>query len=209
MTIENYSLRHLIVSAYGLKSTSQVLGGPEWIDKRHFDIAAKVDDSELARQKGMSSEDRRMQWNLMLQSLLADRFGLKVSHGRRKVPVYWLVVLKSGIKFTASTPEEKNQHLSVRNNAMTATATTMDGLANYLTTEPELGDRLVENRTGLTGDYDFKLNWAEDRGNGVPPDSAYPGFFTALQEQLGLKLESQKGSVEVIIVDLATQPVLD
>jgi len=209
VTIEGYSLRDLIVSAYGLKTNSQVLGGPEWIDKKHFDIAAKVDDSELARLKGISREDRRLQWNLMMQSLLADRFGLRVSHGKRKVSIYGLVVAKSGIKFAASTPDEKNHDISVRNTAMSATATSMDSLANYLTTQPEIGDRLVENRTGLTGDFDFKLNWTRDRGDGIPPDATYPGLFTALQEQLGLKLESQKGPVEVVIVDAATQPMLD
>jgi uncharacterized protein (TIGR03435 family) len=209
LTIEGYSLRDLIVSAYGLKTVSQVLGGPDWIDKKHFDIEAKVDDSELARLKGLSREDRRMQWNLMLQSLLTDRFGLSVSRGKRKLPAYTLVVAKSGIKFKTSTPNEKNHDLSVRNTAMTANATSMDSLADYLTTQPEIGDRLVQNRTGLTGDYDFKLNWARDRGDGIPPDAAYPGLFTALQEQLGLKLESQKSSVEVVIVDTATEPALD
>jgi uncharacterized protein (TIGR03435 family) len=208
VTIEGYTLRDLIVSAYGLKSTSQVLGGPEWIDKKHFDIAAKVDDSELARLKGISREDRRMQWNLMLQSLLADRFGLNVSREKRKLPVYALVATKSGIKFAASTPDEKNHDLSVRNTAMTATGVSMDSLANYITTQPEI-DRLVENRTGLTGDYDFRLNWAHDSGNGIQPDATYPGLFTALQEQLGLKLESQKSSVEVVIVNAAAQPILD
>ncbi len=209
LTIEGYSLRDLIVSAYGLKSASQVLGGPDWIDKKHFDIVAKVDDSELGRLKRTSREDRRMQSNLMLQSLLADRFGLSVSRGERKVPVYSLVVLKTGIKFTTSTPDEKNHDLSVRNTAMTATASSMDSLADYLTTQPEMGDRLVKNRTGLTGDYDFKLNWARDRGNGVPPDATLPGLFTALQEQLGLKLKSEKSPVDIVIVDAAKQPLLD
>jgi uncharacterized protein (TIGR03435 family) len=209
VTIEGYSLRDLIISAYGLKSASQVLGGPDWIDKKHFDITAKVDDAELAKLKGMSREDRRMQWNLMMQSLLADRFGLGVSRGERQVPVYFLVVVKAGIKFTTSTPDEKNHDLSVKNTAMTATSTSMDSLADYLTTQPEMGDRIVKNRTGLTGDYDFKLNWARDRGNGVPPDETLPGLFTALEEQLGLKLKSEKSSVHVVIVDAATQPTLD
>ncbi len=91
---------------------------------------------------------------------------------------------------------------------MTAIAISMDSLANYLTKQPEI-DRLVENRTGLAGDYDFQLNWSPDRGNDIPPDAAYPGLFTALQEQLGLKLESQKGSIEVVTLNAAIQPMLD
>jgi uncharacterized protein (TIGR03435 family) len=92
---------------------------------------------------------------------------------------------------------------------MTASAVSMDDLADDLTGMPESGDRVVLNLTGLSGEYDFMLNWGEDRGEGVPADATYPGLFTALQEQLGLKLESQKGSVDVIVVEAATEPVLD
>jgi uncharacterized protein (TIGR03435 family) len=68
---------------------------------------------------------------------------------------------------------------------------------------------VVLNRTGLTGEYDFKMDWTRDRGNGIPPDAPYPGLFTALEEQLGLKLKSQKGDVSVVVVDAASEPAFD
>jgi uncharacterized protein (TIGR03435 family) len=70
-------------------------------------------------------------------------------------------------------------------------------------------DRLVLDRTGLMGDYDLKLDWTEDNRKGVPADGQYPGLFTALQEQLGLKLEPQRGPVAVVVVEMASEPVPD
>ncbi len=217
VAIENYTLRRMIRRAYGLKSDSQVVGGPDWLDKQAYDISAKVDDAEVAKMRKMGGPELNEEFGLLLQSLLAERFQVKVSRGKRDVPVYALLVDKSGAKLTPSTAPleavgtkaERNHSLSTTNGHMTAIAISMDSLADDLTTMPESGDRVVLNRTGLSGDFDFKLDWAEDRGDGVPPDSPYPGLFTALQEQLGLKLESQKGSVEVVIVDAATRPTLD
>ena len=208
VAIGNYSLKELIVSAYGLKSTSQVLGGPEWLDKKHFDIEAKVDDIEVARLKAMSHDDRRREWNLMLQSLIADRFALKVSHGERTVPVYILAVAKSGAKLRPASNENRHD-LSVYNTDMTATGVSTDALANYLTQMHETEDRVVVNRTGLSGDYDFKLEWTRDRGDGIPPDAPYPGLFTALREQLGLELKPDKAPIQVIVVESANKPTSD
>lgn len=209
ISIENYTLRRLIRSAYGLKSDSQILGGPDWIDKQAFDIQAKIDEADVEKMHKMSAEDRQKARNEMLQSLLADRFQLKVRLDRRTMPVYALVQIKSGAKLTLVAPDSKSHGLNVHNWHMIATALSMDGLADDLTLEPETGDRVVLNRTGLTGEYDFKMNWTEDPGTGVPPDSEFPGLFTALQEQLGLKLEPQKGSVPVVIVDSAAKPMID
>ncbi len=209
LSIEGYTLRQIVKVAYGLKSDSQVLGGPKWIETDRFDIVAKADDAETLKMQSMNRKQWGKERSLMLQSLLADRFQLKVSPGVRTIPVDALVARKSESKLTPSSSEEKNHSLSVHNGAMTATAISMDSLADFLSTQFEIGDRVVVNRTGLTGDYDFKLNWTSDRGNGIPPDAAYPGLFTALQEQLGLKLESQKGSVEVVIVDAASEPTFD
>lgn len=208
LRIEGYSLRNLIASAYGLKSDSQVLGGPDWIDKRRFDIAAKVDDAEMAKLKSMHGEDFHNEWNLMMQSLLAERFGLKVSPGRRTIPVFALVVAKSGARLAPVAANETGHNLSVHGPHVTATAVSMDALAEYLTQMSETG-RVVLNRTGLTGEYDFKMDWTRDRGNGIPPDAPYPGLFTALEEQLGLKLKSQKGDVSVVVVDAASEPAFD
>ena len=91
---------------------------------------------------------------------------------------------------------------------MTAIAISMGGLADWFVYAPEC-DRVVVDRTGLTGEYDFKLDWAQDNGQGVPPDAQYPGLFTALREQLGLELKPDKAPVDVIVVKGAQEPELD
>jgi uncharacterized protein (TIGR03435 family) len=209
LLISNYTLKQLIRLAYDLKSDSQISGGPEWLDKQAFDISAKIDDTEIAKLQQMKRDERRKEHNLLLQSLLADRFQLRAHEVQQVMPVYALVVVKSGPKLTPAKAPGDGYHVSTRNSHMTATATSMDILAVQLTRMPESGDRMVLNRTGLSGEYDFKLDWAPDYGNGVPPDATDPGLFTALEEQLGLKLESQKGQVTVVVVESASKPTLD
>lgn len=209
VSIENYTLRQLIRVAYGLKSELQVLGGPKWLGSERFDIVAKADDVETLALQKMDRKQLVSTRNLMLQSLLAARFKLKLTRAERDRPIYALVIARSGIRFAASPPGERNHDLSGRNSSLTATGISMDSLADYLTYQSEVSDRIIENRTGLAGDYDFKLQWTRDRGNGIPPDADYPGLFTALQEQLGLKLVPAKASVPVVIVDSASEPVLD
>jgi uncharacterized protein (TIGR03435 family) len=211
ISIENYTLRALICSAYGLKSDTQVLGGPDWLDKQAFDITAKIEDADLEKMRSMTPEDRQKKRNQMLQSLLAERFQLKVHSEQRTMPVYALVQTKSGAKLTpaaAATPNTGHSLLT-SNGRMTALAISMDSLADDLTRTPETGNRVVLNHTGLTGDYDFKLNWSQDWGSGTPPDAELPGLFTALEEQLGLKLQSEKGSVPVVVIDSAEKPTID
>jgi uncharacterized protein (TIGR03435 family) len=82
----------------------------------------------------------------------------------------------------------------------------MSGFADWFTSLAEC-DRVVVDRTGLSGEYDFKLDWTEDSGQGVPSDAPLPGLFTALREQLGLELKPDKAPVEVVIVETASEPV--
>ena len=209
--IENYTLRRLIRSAYGLKSDSQILGGPDWIDKQSFDINAKIDDAEIAKMQKMDRMERQRERNRMLQSLLVERFALKARLDHRNMPVYALVVAKSGPKLTPTSQETaaKGHNISTNNGRMTASAISMDAFADDLAYQSETGGRMVLNRTGLTGEFDFKLDWSEDHGESVPADSAFAGLFTALQEQLGLKLQSEKGDVEVVVVESAIKPAFD
>ncbi len=205
ISIRGYDLRQLIRAAYGLKSNAQVLGGPKWIDSERFDIVAKADDAETAKMQKMGDADWARERNLMLQSLLADRFQLKLHRETRILPIYALVVAKSGIKFKPSKPEEGDD-LSGWGGHLEATAITMDAFADYLTGFREIADRVVLNRTRLTATYDFNLDWSRDRGDGGSQDSEFPGLYTALEEQLGLKLEPEKAPVEVVIVESASQP---
>jgi uncharacterized protein (TIGR03435 family) len=209
--IENFTLRHLIKSAYGLKTDAQVLGGADWLDRQGFDISVKIDDAEIAKMKSMDWPSKQRERSAMLRSLLAERFALKAHLGRRKMAVYALVLDKSGAKLTPSSPETtaRGNHISTTNGRMTATATSMDAFADDLDYRPETGGRMVLNRTGLTGAYDFKLSWAEDNDDGTTADPALPSLITALQEQLGLRLQSDKGFVDVVVVESATKPAFD
>jgi uncharacterized protein (TIGR03435 family) len=209
--IGNYTLRRLIRSAYGLKSDLQILGGPDWLDKQAFDINAKIDDAEVAKMAKMDRVARQRERNQMVQSLLAERFMFKAHLDHKTMPVYALVVAKSGAKLTPASPETaaKGSNSSSNNGRMTATALSMDLFAEDLQYQTETGGRMVLNHTGLAGEYDFKLDWAEDNGNSTPADPALPDLFTALQEQLGLKLQPEKGSVEVVVIESASKPTFD
>jgi uncharacterized protein (TIGR03435 family) len=209
--IQNYTLRDLIRLAYGLKTDSQILSGPDWLDKQAFDINAKIDDAEIAKMKTMNWPAMQRERNQMLQSLLAERFMLKAHLDHKTMPVYALVVVKSGAKLTltSATMAAKGNDITTRNGRMTATATSMDSFADDLDYRPETGGRMVLNRTGLTGEYDFKLNWAADNGDDTQADPALANLFTALQEQLGLKLRPEKGSVQVVVIESATKPTFD
>ncbi len=209
VTIENYSLRDLIAYAYNLKSNSQVLGGPRWVDNDHFDIAAKLDDAEVAKLKTMHGDDVRNDWAQMMQSLLADRFGLRVTRDQRTIPVLRLVVAKSGQKLARPTNKETNYSLSARNSHLSATAISMAAFADFLTHQVETEDRVVVDRTGLTGGFDFKLDWTPDHGRGISDEAHFPGLLTALREQLGLELKPGKASVGVVIVESAAEPEFD
>lgn len=209
VSIENYTLRQLIKSAYDVHSDSQILSGPEWMSKQRFDISAKIDDEEVAKLKKMSREERAQASKLMLQALLAERFQLKVRMETRILPIYGLVVNGPNPKLALSSSSADGHSLSIGNGHMTAVSISMDNLADSLGRMSEIGDRVVLNRTGLNGSYNFELHWTPDYGKGISPEANDPGLFTALREQLGLKLEPQSGSVPVIVVDAATQPTFD
>jgi uncharacterized protein (TIGR03435 family) len=208
VSISGYTLHRLIRAAYGLKSNAQVLGGPKWIDSERFDIVAKADDAETTKMQKMSDADSVTERNRMLQSLLAERFHLKVMRSTRVLPAYALVVVKSGIKFKPAKSGEDGD-LSGWGGHLEATAITMDAFADYLTGFREIADRIVQNRTSLTATYDFNFDWSRDRGDGGSQDSEFPGLYTALEEQLGLKLEPMKASTEVVIVESASEPALE
>lgn len=206
--IKNYTLRDLIAAAYGLKSNLQVLGGPGWLDKLGFDISAVIDEPELARLKPLSADDGRRERQIMIQSLLADRFDLKVTVGRKTLPIYALVVAKHGPKLAPADANGKSGSFSVHNSHMEATGVSLEKLAEHLSRTQEC-DRVVLDRTGLAGIYTFTLDWTSDRGNGIPPGSQFPGLFTALKDQLGLELKSENGLVDVVTVNSASQPTFD
>ena len=195
------NLYQLIMYAYDLKSY-QISGGPSWAthpstDGDYYDISAKAEGTETLTQA------RARQ---LLQTLLADRFQLKLHREMKEMPVYALVVGKAGPKFKESAPDARGGtvgSVSLTTVTSTFTKSPMDTLVRVLS---GAADRPVLNRTGLTGFYDFKLEFARDPAAAAAESSA-SSMFTAVQEQLGLKLEPQKGSIEVVVIDHAEKPL--
>lgn len=188
VTMTNVTLKRAVMSAY-VVGPNQVFGGPSWFDSKNYDIAAKAaiptdDDALLMR---------------MLQSLLADRFKLVVHHETRTIQAYVLEVAKQGPKLEKT--DEGEDSVSVSNSAMDAKHITMDRFADVLSRDM---DHPVVNHTGLAGNFNLKLQWEPDNATGAGATDR-PSMFTALQEQLGLRLRAEKSPVDVIVVDHAEQ----
>lgn len=206
LQISGGTLRRILEMAYDLR-TFQILGGPAWLDADRFDISATND----AALKNLNQQERAPQMRLRLQTLLTDRFQLKVHRETREMTEYALVAAKSGSKLKQSVGEGNG--ISTNCGVMTGTRTTMSNLAVVLSRQ--LG-RPVLDRTDLSERYDFEIRFTPETGCGSrPPDADAsksdslpdsPSIFAAIQEQVGLKLESFKGPVEVIIIDHAAKP---
>jgi uncharacterized protein (TIGR03435 family) len=204
MTIKT---RTLIRVAFGLPSgtDSRVIGGPSWIDSDadRYEVDAKIDETDFAAMQKMPPAERGLQTELMEQSLLSDRFHLKVHFETRDLPVYTLVVAKDGPRLALAKLGESPHLTGVgdgQTNVLTAQAMTM---AQFIRSPLlRLEDRMVLDRTGLTAAYDFTLK----SSIGGDPDSTGPSLFTAMQEQLGLKLVPTKAPLEVIVIDHIQRP---
>ncbi len=205
-TATNVLLKNVMeYSAFGIPE-ARIVGGPSWLGSARFDIEAKL-DAEVARQLDkLGSEQRQAEIHAAVQQLLADRFRLVFHWETREMPVYALMVAKKGpLLREAAKP---NSGTSSGDGELTAHGITMDDLARTLTQElsRELG-RVVVDRTGMTRKYDLTLKWTPESvtDSGVPGDAPL-SIFTAMQEQLGLKLESSKGPVQVLVIDNLQMP---
>lgn len=205
LTATNVPVRMLILKGFHAKEF-QVSGGPGWLGTERYDIVAKTENP------GINDDDL---W-LLLQPLLTERFKLRFHRETKQLPVYSLVVAKSAAKLKthADAPDGKDEptvsgRFSGGKASLTASKTSMPKLADML---GDHMDRTVVDNTRLRGNYDFKLEWSQDHP-GEPIGASVlgsveeslglsgPTIFTALEEQLGLKLESAKGAVEVIMID--------
>ncbi len=238
--MDNVQLNMIIRDAYGAHSGAQLLGGPGALLDSHFDVQAKMDADDAAKLKTMPRDNQQRCMALMMQALLRDRFQLKMHVETREMPVYALMVARGGVKLqpSAPAPEPAPQpgagarlpelpgqlphhpppgssmmQMSLTKAEASVSGGTMKQLAAMLTGQEETEGRVVIDRTGLTGKYDWYLEWTPagtttemKGGNGTPPDSDAPGLFTALQEQLGLRLEAQRGPVQVVVIDHLEPP---
>jgi uncharacterized protein (TIGR03435 family) len=222
LSITNFTLKDLIMEAWHVQPF-QVLGGPSWMDVARFDVSAKQD--RIAKVETSL---------LMLQSLLADRFQLAMHLETRELPTYALVLAKKDGKLGPGlvAPKEGNcvfagpnsdiarpesgkpfcKTISVNPRFLHIYGFPLTELAKHLS---EILGRQVTDQTGLTGNFNINLEWTPSEAQALqlppgvqappPPDSPV-SIFTAIQEQLGLKLESRKGPVEVWVIDRAEKP---
>jgi uncharacterized protein (TIGR03435 family) len=189
----NMTVWNLIRHAYGVR-TLQMAGGPEWIKTEGFDIEAKTEIP-------VSQEQLRE----MLQTLLAERFRLKIRREQRSLPAYALVVAKGGPKLqpAADSPGRNKTMLG----QLVVQKMSMGELASVL--ESDL-DRPVVDRTGITGNFAFQLEWTRERERtAADPNSTdpmRPSIFAALQEQLGLKLEATRSQIDMLVIESVERP---
>jgi uncharacterized protein (TIGR03435 family) len=196
----------------------QIIGGPGWMESDRWDIQTKAEENAS-----------QAQVNEMLQTLLADRFQLKFHKETRELPIYELSVAKSGLRIQDTRPDGPGVTgprgevvgrggVIIGRGQIAGSGMTMAQLSTMLANT--LG-RTVIDKTGLTGNYDIKLAWTPEPGQGgllggappppapVDPDATAPSIFTGIQEQLGLKIDSGKGPVEVYVIDRVEKPTTE
>jgi uncharacterized protein (TIGR03435 family) len=209
----------MISNAYGVSRIvrGQIEGGPSWMGSRAFDINAKVDADTAARWSKMTQPEVDEERHNMTRSLLADRFHLKFHHETREMSALVLRVAKSGSKLQAPHPEQDlqagippNRINFLGRGHMEGHSSLMSNLVRSLASEAEIAGRPVVDKTRLTGGYDFTLRWTpDDPAHGAAPDdpnAEWPSLFTAVDEQLGLKLTAEKQPIDIIVVDSVGMP---
>jgi uncharacterized protein (TIGR03435 family) len=235
LTVTNATLKMLMAVAYKVRDF-QVSGGPGWTGTDRWNIEAKAEEgsvSELALSFDPAVSNPLM---LMLQSLLQDRFQLKMHREAKEMPVYELAVAKGGPRIKLSADQspivapERGAPLPPRpqrggpmpRGAMAMGRGSFEAhgvpIANFIQGLSQQLGRPIIDKTGLKGFYDITLQWTPEFGVGLvkpggpdtdppPADASGPSIFTAIQEQLGLRLDSAKGPVDVLIIDSVQKPV--
>jgi uncharacterized protein (TIGR03435 family) len=186
------TLKNLVANAYGVP-LYRITGGPGWGDSDRFNIEAKV---------GIQLKpwpDSNTQLSQMVQSLVEERFKVTVHRETRQETIYELVVAKGGSKLKAA-GESESPGFGVEPGRVHSMAVPLEYLAGNLS---QVLERSVVDKTGLSGKFDYTLTYAPDTA--TPGDDG-PSLFTALEQQLGLKLESTKGPVEFLVIDHAEKP---
>jgi uncharacterized protein (TIGR03435 family) len=213
--VENGSLKYLVMDAYNVKWDS-IVGGPDWIGITGYDIDAKVTPAADAPPPKLTRAQRRQ----MIQSLLADRFNLVVHNETKDAPIYELELAKSGSKLPESTPNDGfakgikgpdgnpipiGYPMPLGRGRLFGQAVTIASLAESLSHELK---RPIVDKTGLPGKYDLSLEWTPDAmtASDSPTGASGPSLFTAVQEQLGLKLNSTHGPVKTLVIDHVEPP---
>jgi uncharacterized protein (TIGR03435 family) len=227
--VSGLTTQGLIRETFGIQD-DQIIGQPRWLNSETYDIEAKVEQTVADRLNRLSFDERFVEYRRMLETLLADRFKLAFHRESRELPMFALVVAKKGSKIEEAKPGdtypegmkdlEGKGHgdvMRIERGQLVGQGIPISYLVEMLS---QLGLGLViVDKTGLTGKYDFTLKWTPDQGapkfkgadGSVQPagplaDSFGPSLFTAMEEQLGLRLERQKGPVDVVVIDHVERP---
>jgi uncharacterized protein (TIGR03435 family) len=211
LTVINVPMEMLLQFAFALPET-RIVGGPGWLNSIKFDIEAKADSAVDDRLRALSGDQAKLLKQKMVQALLADRFKMIYHMETRELPVYALIAAKGGPKLqpsksNGSTIDSWNSKIEIRGG---------DNTVSLLAAElsKRLGREVID-KTGIAGRYDVVLTWSPDDGTSAPPSvngaisaaaDLGPSIFTAIEEQLGLKLESQRGPVQVLVIDTIEMP---
>jgi uncharacterized protein (TIGR03435 family) len=209
--VRNYTANGLIAAAYDLNPRA-ISGGPAWSGSDRYEIVA-VAPGDLR-----PTYDEQM---VMLKKLLTERFNLMFHREKKEFSIYELTVAKGGPKITESTaPFDEASNVTstlfpaasggIDHALMPAHNVTMQQFASVL--QRAILDRPVVDKTGLSGRYDFDLEWTPDEsqfGGQLPPgapDAAKPGLFAAMQQQMGLRIEAARGPLDVLVIDRLDRP---
>jgi uncharacterized protein (TIGR03435 family) len=207
----NTTLIEMVRFAYDLDpgTNQQILRAPAWMSSKRFDVNAREDEATIERLKSLSFDERTAVLRQMTQELLRERFQMGTHSESRVLPVLVLKVAKGGPKLAAESPVQDSKqwaglhfdghgHMEGRN-------TVLQPFVQILGLTREVGGRHVVDETGLHGSYDFKLQWAPEESNGSA-DAQGPSLFTALDEQLGLRLVPGKAPVHCVAIDRVEPP---
>jgi len=204
-------LRVYIQHAFGIpaNSTGWVFG-PDWINSATYVIHGKPPDAIREAMQTMTSAERGKEERLMQQALLADRFKLKAHFETRQMPVYELRVAKGGPKLKED-PDTGKGMAAVGASRIRGTDLPLHQLLGLLESVPDIGGRVIIDKTELTGTYDFNLKWTPldsgpPGGAASSPDAESVSLFSAIEEQLGLKLIPAKGPGQVLVIDHIEHP---
>lgn len=195
----NVTLKMLVAYAYDVREY-QISGGPGWFETERYEILAKGDP---AAPEPSSTSERTALMRTRVQAMLTDRFHLTLHRTAKELPIFHLVIGKNGPKGLRESTASQSD-LVDNGHHLTCHKTSLDSFARIFL-QGELR-RPVLNQTNLPGEFDFTMDWTPDEGRDQPATGDSPSFFTALQEQLGLKLVPAKGPVEILLIDHADHP---
>lgn len=226
------TMEQVLAYSFGLGYEHELVNAPSWVMKERFDIQGKLDDEQVASLRKLGRDDRDEQMRLMVQSMLSERFNFRYHFETRELPVYVLGIAKGGLKCPQDTssppaiadpsrprfrwsaspappppppgwrpPSPSEQKTLMQSLHMRTKGWPFWLIVATLSHQPELEGRPVIDKTGLEGAYDCEMKWSQAGSDGTDQF-----FFTAVRDQLGLRLQPSKGPVEVLVIDNISLP---